>query len=138
PSLVAELERAARTYHEDPSILDRLRTRLEQASADDPTAEHLTALARVLYNWAEIRATTADEKIDAFERGRAAAARALRAQDTTASAHFWYAVNSARWGEMRGMAGSLSVLGEVRREARRVLELDPKFAPGYTLAGSIA
>ena len=47
------------------------------------------------------------------------------------------AVNAARWGELRGMAASLSVLGEVRRGARTVLELDPSFAPGYTLAAAV-
>ena len=91
----------------------------------------------MLYNWAEVRATSVDEKIDALNRGRSAAARALMVQPSNARAHFWRAVNAARWGELRGMAASLSVLGEIRREARTVLELDPKFAPGYTLAGSV-
>jgi tetratricopeptide (TPR) repeat protein len=136
-SLVAELDLAARTYHQDPAILDRLRARLEQASADDPTAENLTALARALYNWAEVRATSVDDKIDALNRGRSAAARALMLQPSSAPAHFWRAVNAARWGELRGMAASLAVLGEVRRGARTVLELDPNFAPGYTLAATV-
>jgi len=35
------------------------------------------------------------------------------------------------------MAASLSVLGVVRREARIVLELDPRFAPGYALAAAL-
>jgi|RhiMetdeSRZDD1v2_1073273.scaffolds.fasta_scaffold854193_1 tetratricopeptide (TPR) repeat protein len=138
PSLVAQLEVAARTYHQEPSILDRLRLELMQASEESPTAEHLTALARVLYNWAEVRAASVEAKLEALDRGRAAAARAVEMAPSSANARFWHAVNAARWGELRGMAGSLSVLGLVRRESRAVLELDPKFAPGYTLAGAIA
>ena len=136
-SLVAQLDVAARSYHEDPAVLDRLRVQLTLASEERPTAEHLTALARALYNWAEVRATSADEKLDAYDRGRSAATRAVALEPSRAAAHFWQAANTARWGELRGMAASLSVLGVVRRGARTVLELDPNFAPGYTLAATV-
>jgi tetratricopeptide (TPR) repeat protein len=137
-SLPDELEVIARTYHQAPERLDGIRQALKQAVDKTPTAELLVALARAHYNWAEVRATTDDEKLDAFEDGREAAKRAIDLEARNARAHFWYATNTAKWGQLTGISRSLQLLPEIRREVRIVLDLEPQFASAYVLAGNLA
>jgi tetratricopeptide (TPR) repeat protein len=135
-SLVAELEVAARQYHKDPESLDRLKRKLEEA-AEVPHPDTLVALARVQFNWGDVRAQNRGDKLEAYARGRDAAKRAMTLAPDSAAAHFWYAANTARWGQTEGVVQSLSLLGEVKREIARVMELDPKFVPVYALAGGV-
>ena len=135
--LVAELESAANTYHRDPAHLDRLREGLERVGAATPTVADLIALARVEFLWGDVRATSRDAKLAAYDRGRQAARRAVEQSPKNALAHLWYGVTTARWGQTRGVLQSLSLLSEVKEEIRIVLELDPTLAPAYSLAGNV-
>jgi tetratricopeptide (TPR) repeat protein len=135
--LVAELRRVSLRYHEDPSRLDTLREGLEQAAASDPRPEHLVALAHVSLLWADIRGKTSDEKLQAYDRGRQAAKRVIEADPRHLVAHFWYATNTARWGQTNGVVRSLVLLPEVKREIQTMFELDPTFTPAYVLAGNV-
>lgn len=137
-SLPAELDVIARTYHQAPERLDGIRQALKQAVDKTPTADLLVALARAHYNWAEVRARTDDEKLDAFEDGRDAAKRAIDLEAQNARAHFWYATNTAKWGQLSGISRTLHLLPEIRREIRTVLDLEPRFASAYVLAGNLA
>ena len=135
--LVSELRRVSVRYHEDPSRLDALREGLEKAAAADPRPEHLVALAHVELLWGDIRAKTEDEKLKAYDTGRQAARRAAEADPKHVVARFWYAVNTARWGQTNGVVRSLFLLPEVRREIDAILETDRRFAPVYVLAGNV-
>ena len=135
--LVAELERTATRYHEDPTSLDALRDRLARAVASDARVDHLVALARVCFLYGDARAATAEEKLAAFAQGRQAASRAVEAEPRNAAAHFWYATNTARWGQTKGVLRSLFLLPDVRRGIETVLELDPTFTAVYSLAGYV-
>jgi len=135
--LVAELESAANTYHEDPAHLDRLREGLERVGAGTPTVADLIALARVEFLWGDVRASSREAKLAAYDRGRQAAKRAVDQSPKNALAHLWYGVTTARWGQTRGILQSLSLLSEVKEEIRIVLELDPTLAPAYSLAGNV-
>src|SRR3990172_6495945 len=122
--LVAELESFATRYHEDPPRLDRLREGLAQAAKADPRAENLVALGRVCFIWGDIRAANRDQKLEAYDQGRAAA-------------HFWYGTNTGRWGQTKGVVRSLFLLPTVQEEIQTVLSLDPKFVSVYSLAGNV-
>lgn len=135
--LVAELEHFATRYHEDPPTLDEIREGLVQAVKTDPRVENLVALARVCFIWGEIRATTRDQKLEAYEQGREAAKRAIGLDLKNAAAHFWYATNTARWGQTKGIIRSLFLLPTVQEEIQIVLTLDPKFTAVYALAGNV-
>jgi tetratricopeptide (TPR) repeat protein len=135
--LVAELEAAAQNYHQDPPRLDRLREGLGRVAAETPTVEDLIALARAEFLWADVRATSSDEKLAAYDRGRQAARRAVDQSPKNALAHLWYAVNTARWGQTRGILNSLSLLPAVKEEIGIVLELDPTLPGAYSLAGNV-
>lgn len=138
PPLVAELEVVATRYHENPARLDALREALEQAAGASPRVDTLIALARVCFIWGDIRAATAEQKLEAYDRGRQAARRAIERAPRSAAAHFWFATNTARWGQTKGVLRSLFLLPTVQEEIRTVLELDPGFTAVYALAGNVS
>jgi tetratricopeptide (TPR) repeat protein len=135
--LVAELRRVSVRYHEDPTRLDTLREGLEQAAAADPRPEHLVALGQIEFVWGDVRAKTREEKLKAYDTGRQAAKRALEADPRDVVARFWYATNTARWGQTNGVVRSLFLLPEVKREISAILDIDARFTPVYVLAGSV-
>jgi tetratricopeptide (TPR) repeat protein len=137
PALLARVERTAAQYHEDPKVLDPLRDEVARAAGREPRVDLLIALARVSFIWGDVRATSTDAKLDAYERGRAAAKRAVELEPKNALAHLWYAVNTGRWGQTKGVMRSLFLLSEVQKEIETVIALDPKLTPVYSLAGNV-
>jgi len=135
--LARELDAFATRYHEDPPRLDRLYQGLTEAVKTDSHLDTLIALAHICFIWGDIRATTAEEKLDAYERGRQAARRAAELAPRNALARFWYATNSGRWGQTKGVMRSLFLLPTVKEEMQAALHLDPKFPGTYSLAGSV-
>lgn len=135
--LVAELNVVATRYHEDPSSLDRMRQGIEQAVKTDTHVDNLVALARVSFLWGDIRARSDAEKLEAYDRGRQVAQRAVEVSPKSAAAHFWYAANTARWGQTKGILRSLVLLPTVQEEIRLILDLDPMFTAAYALAGNV-
>jgi len=136
-SLITEVEVVATRYHENPARLDAIRERLELAARGEPEVDILVALARVCFIWGDIRAASAEQKLEAYDRGRQAARRALERAPRNASAHFWFATNTARWGQTKGLVRSLFLLPTVQQEIQTVLELDPAFTAVYALAGNV-
>jgi tetratricopeptide (TPR) repeat protein len=135
--LVGQLNRAATRYHEDPTRLDRLREGLEQAVRDDPDAANFTALSRVSFLWGDVRAKSEDERLAAYDRGREAGRRAIELEPKNFLGHLWYAINTARWGQTKGVVRSLFLLPTVREEIRTLLELAPTVAAVHALAGNV-
>ena len=135
--LVAELSRVSVSYHKDPARLDTLRDALERTAAADPRVEHLMALAEVSFIWADVRAQTRAEKLQAYDRGRNAARLAMDAEPRNVGARFWFATNTARWGQTNGLMRSLFLLPDVKREVRAILDLDSGYTPVYVLAGNV-
>ncbi len=135
--LVEELREFSARYHEDPARLDKIREGLEQATKTDRHVANLVALAQVCFIWGEIRAQTPDQKLEAYERGRHAARRAVELDPKNPAAHFWYATNTARWGQTKGVVRSLFLLPTVQEEIQTVRALDPNFTAVYSLAGNV-
>jgi tetratricopeptide (TPR) repeat protein len=135
--LVAELQRVAVSYHEDPTRLDQIRQGLEQAVKSDPDPANLVALARASFIWGDVRATNRDQKLQAYDRGRQAGKHAVEMEPRDPEAHFWYAINTARWGQTEGIVRSLFLLPTVEEEIHIILDLDPKFTAVYALAGNL-
>jgi tetratricopeptide (TPR) repeat protein len=135
--LVRELQTFATRYHEDPARLDTLRSGLDEAVKRNAHVENLIALAQVCFIWGDIRAKTAEDKLAAYDQGRQAARRAVELAPRNVLAHFWYGTNTGRWGQTNGVLRSLFLLPTVKEEIAAMLELDPKFAPAYALAGNV-
>jgi tetratricopeptide (TPR) repeat protein len=135
--LAAEIRALASRYHEDPARIDTLRAAMTRAAESDPQVENLLALDQIAFLYGDIRATTPEEKLAAYEQGRQAARRAAEAAPGNAHAHFWYATNAGRWGQTKGVVRSLFLLPEVKKGMETALELDPRFPPAYALAGTV-
>lgn len=135
--LVDELRQVALRYHKDPSQLFRIRDGLEAAIKSDAHIDNLNALAWVCYIIGDLPDSTRATKLAAYDRGRQAAKRVIEEAPRDVGGHFWYAVNTARWGQTNGILGSLFLLPTVKREIQTVLDLDPSFTPVYNLAGHV-
>lgn len=134
---VAELRTISARYHQDPSRLDAIRVGLEEALRTGEDVETLVALAQVSFIWGDVRAANNDQKLEASDRGRQAAKRAVELDSRNILAHFWYGTNTARWGQANGVVRSLFLLPTVKEEIRVILELDPSFPAVYALAGNV-
>jgi predicted Zn-dependent protease len=135
--LVAEVETLATNYHQDPGQLDRVRETLEQTISTDSRIANLVALARISFIWGDIRARTRAEKLAAYERGRQVAKRVIELEPHHVEGHFSYALNTARWGQTKGIMRAIFLLKTVQEEIDTILHLDPTFTPVYALAGNV-
>jgi tetratricopeptide (TPR) repeat protein len=124
-------------YHQDPTALDRARALLDSALAQDSQVETMIMLSYVQFLWADVRATSDEAKLDAYARGRQLGERAVELAPRNAQAHLWYAINTARWGQTKGIMRSLFLLPTVQREIDTILTLDPRSARGHALAGNV-
>lgn len=146
--LVAEFHKFSTRFHEDPAWLDQILEGLDQAlktnsnnsntstSSTKSYMEKLLAMAQVCFIWGDIRATTDNQKLEAYERGQQVAKRALELEPENAAAHFWFAVNTGRWGQTNGVLSSLFLVTTIKREIEIILNLDPHFTLAYSLAGN--
>jgi tetratricopeptide (TPR) repeat protein len=124
-------------YHEDPTAIDRARDLLEGALTKDRQVDTLVMLSYVEFLWGDVRAKTDDEKLSAYDRGRQLGERAVELAPKNPEAHVWFAINTARYGQTRGVMRSLFLLPTVQREIDTILALDPKNVRGYSLAGNV-
>ena len=124
-------------YHEDPAGLDRARDLLDAALAKDRKVETMAMLSYVQFLIGDVRATTPEDKLAAYDRGREIGQRAVELAPRSHDAHLWYAINTARWGETKGVLRSLFLLPTIREELRILLELDPRSVRAHILAGNV-
>ena len=124
-------------YDQDPSRLDRARDLLETALKDERRVDTLITLSFVYFMLGEIRARSADEKLAAYDRGRELGKRAVELAPRDEEAHLWYAINTGRWGQTKGVLRSLFLLSTVREEIEIILALNPTSARGRALAGNV-
>jgi tetratricopeptide (TPR) repeat protein len=136
-SLVAELRVWATRYHQNPQKIDELRAALEQAAQGAPDLDTLLALSQACFIYGDVRAKTAEEKLEAYDRGREMAKRAVELGPRSAAARFWYGTNTGRWAQTKGVMRSLFLLPTVKDSMEAALELDPAFAPAYALGGTM-
>lgn len=126
-------------FRADPARIDRARDLLEAAVARDEPVDPLTlvTLSRAWFLYAENRAKTEEARLAAYERGRAAAERAIALAPEGAEAHLWLAINLGSWARVKGLFRSLLTLQTIRREVDTVLRLDPDNVDGHVMAGSL-
>lgn len=124
-------------YHEDRAALDRARDLLEAALAKDRKVDTMVMLSYVQFLIGDVRATTAADKLAAYDRGREIGRRAVELAPRSHDAHLWYAINTARWGETKGVLRSLFLLPTIREELTILLDLDPGSVRAHVLAGTV-
>jgi len=124
-------------YHEDPGRIDRARDLLEAALARDRQVDTMVMLAYVHFLYGDVRATTTEDKLAAYDRGREIAKRAVELAPRNPEAHVWYGINAGRWGLTKGVMRSLFLLPTVRQEVDTTLELDPRNLRALALSGNV-
>ncbi|PYM11156.1 MAG: hypothetical protein DMD81_27740 [Candidatus Rokuibacteriota bacterium] len=127
-----------RAWHEDPVRLDRARALLETAAIADPAPATLIELSRTWFLVGGFRARSDGEKLLAYERGTASAKRAVAAAPRDEQAHLWFAINTGRWLETKGVLRAAAMLSTIREESETVLRLNPSSVDGLILAGALA
>jgi len=89
---------------------------------------------RALYEFSKVhyifgdKAATKKEKLEYYQPGVAWGRKAIKADDHSAWAHFWFMVNLGRIGQTKGVLNSLGMVPDIKREINRTLELDPNHA----------
>ncbi len=124
-------------YHEDRAGLDRARDLLEDALRRDSQVETMTMLSYVWFLYGDVRATTSEDKLAAYERGRELGKRAIELAPKSHDAHLWYAINTGRWGQAKGILRSLFLLPTVREEIDILFQLNPRSVRAHSLAGNV-
>ena len=136
-SPIEEARAILATYHEDVMRLDRARDGLEKFLKADSRVEAMILLARVYFQWGDVRAKDDGEKLAAYDRGRELGKRAVELAPKSPEAHFWYAVNTGRWGTTKGVFRSLFLLPTLREEVDVILSLAPDDPGALGLSGNI-
>lgn len=133
-----ELARALVTrYHEDPVVIDRARDLLQSALARDRQVDTMVMLSYVHFLYGDVRATTTEDKLAAYDRGREIGKRAVELAPRNPEAHVWYGINTGRWGLTKGVMRSLFLLPTVRQEVDATLALDPQNLRALALSGNV-
>ena len=137
PTPVAAARQLVARYHEDAAGLDRARDLLEAALQGDRQIETMVMLSYVHFLWGDVRATTPEDKLRAYERGRELGKRAVELAPQSHDAHLWYAINTGRWGQTKGVLRSLFLLPTVREEIDILFQLNPRSVRAHSLAGNV-
>ncbi len=124
-------------YHEDPATIDRARDLLEKALATERRVDTMITLSYVYFLIGDVRATTTDEKLAAYDKGREIGRRAVELAPKDPEAHVWYGINTGRWGLTKGIMRSLFLLPTVREEVDATLALDPRNLRALALSGNV-
>src|SRR5205823_5673024 len=90
---VADAQALISRYDEDLTAIDRARDLLEAALKRESQVETMIMLSYVSFLWGDIRATTPEEKLAAYARGRELGKRAVELAPRNHDAHLWYAIN---------------------------------------------
>jgi tetratricopeptide (TPR) repeat protein len=133
--LLPRMERLTTHYHEDPARLDAARAELEAAVAAQPSVALLVMLAQISYLWGDVRGSTGDAKIQAYERGRQVADLALQRDPRNADARFWRAANLGRWLE-RHRLQAVGQIGSLRDEVQAIIRDHPDYVGAYSFLGN--
>jgi tetratricopeptide (TPR) repeat protein len=124
-------------YHQDRTNIDRARDLLEQALARDPQVDTMVMLAYVCFLAGDVRASTSEDKLAAYDRGREVGKRAVELAPRNPEAHAWYGINTGRWGQTKGIMRSLFLLPTVREAIDTALALDPRNLRALALSGNV-
>ncbi|HET7340255.1 MAG TPA: tetratricopeptide repeat protein, partial [Methylomirabilota bacterium] len=122
---------------QDPTSIDRARELLERALAQDRQPETMVTLSYVYFLTGDVRATTPEEKLAAYDKGREIGKRAVELAPRNPDAHVWYGINTGRWGQTKGIMRSLFLLPPVREQVDTTLALDPKNLQALSLSGNV-
>ena len=77
------------------------------------------------------------ERLAYFEKGKACAEKATKANGAGIDGHYWHAALIGCVGQERGILNSLFMVPSMRRELERCLELDPRHAEAHDVMAQL-
>lgn len=79
------------------------------------------------------------ERTKVFRQAIDLTKRAVSIDDESVENHFWLGISFAKYGEVKGIMSSLGLIEPIRKQMKRVIELDESFAGGgaYRVLGWI-
>jgi len=78
-----------------------------------------------------------DKKKEWYEKGEKLAKLAIEKNPNNSEAHFWFATNKGSVGKINGVLNSLFMVGDLKKEAQKVIELDPGHAGAHMVLGEV-
>lgn len=112
---------------------------LERALATDGNNYQLLWRAARSYYFVGDSAAGTAEKVSYFDKGVAAAQRAIALQPNAVEGHFWLAVNYGGQSEVKGILNAVQTVRKIRAEMETVLRLNASYEDGnaYLALGRI-
>jgi tetratricopeptide (TPR) repeat protein len=78
-----------------------------------------------------------NQKREWYQRGEKFAKIAIEKNPNNPEAHFWFALNKGSIGKLNGVLNSLFMVDDLKKEAQKVIELDPSHAGAHMLLGEL-
>ncbi len=78
-----------------------------------------------------------NKKKEWYEKGEKLAKFAIEKNPDNPEAHFWFATNKGLIGKINGVLNSLFMVDDLKKEAQKVIELDPEHAGAHMILGEV-
>jgi tetratricopeptide (TPR) repeat protein len=136
--LLAEGDRLYENREDLNSALGALKVLRSLIKTDPGNFEALWKTARVSHYLVD-EVETKDEKKRIVDIGIAAAKEAVKLKPGRAEGYFWLGVNYAKAGQVKGVLKSLFLISPIKRNMRKVIEIDSTFEGGgaYLVLGRV-
>ncbi|MEO0293350.1 MAG: hypothetical protein ABIN61_03895 [candidate division WOR-3 bacterium] len=72
-----------------------------------------------------------------YKKGEEFARLAIKNNPNNPEAHFWFAINKGAIGKLNGVLHSLFMIGDLKKEAERIIELKPDHPGAHIIIGEI-
>ena len=128
-TLIAESD-ALYTERADLAKAKEALSKLEQAlTAKEDAYSAYWRMSRLSY-WIGDHTADKEAKKKIFSEGIDYAKKAIALDTNKPDGHFWLGVNDGVYGEAKGVLKSLFLVGPIKSEMRRVIEIDPTYDHG--------
>ena len=133
---VKEAEDIYLSYYKDYQNLNRAIEKLDNILEKTPNnIEALILLSHVWLIYGDVVTKDTIEKLNAYEKGRDIAKKAIELSPKNPNGHFWHIANIGRWGQTKGVLRSLFLVRKLKEELNLILQLNPEYVPALDVYG---
>lgn len=134
----AKLAEAQKAYEarKDPASLQKAIRLWQEVLEEDPAGKEAAwKLSRAAIWWGDHAPKGKKEEI--YKKGMEWGKLAVKADPTSAEAHYWLAANMGSYGRAHGIMESLSMIKPMKAECEKALQLDAKYWRAHMLLGML-
>jgi len=122
---VKEAEDIYLIYYKDYQYLNRAIEKIDNIlEKNSDNIEALILLSHVWLTYGDVVTKDTNEKLNAYEKGRDIAKKAVELSPKNPDAHFWYIANTGRWGQTKGVLRSLFLVPKIKEELNLILQIN--------------